>query len=343
METSRRRQRERGAGEKAQRQNKGDGNTVKEYKEFNDRVKNWLRQYYGKDWSIEVESVTGNNGVVKDCLLIQKPEWENKIAISLMPFYQMYQQGIEMVFLCWGLIKSLEHDPLESIREQALLDFGQMKERVVYRLINADLNEELLKKIPSIPFQDLAIVFALLLDRQEDDPEAGWETKLKGRQKDTREVSCLIHYGYLKLWGIDEDELYPLAAENTPRLLPLRYQTMVDAIGKEDAELVPGEEPEMYVITNQEGVYGAAAILYPGALKDISDQIGSDLLILPSSVHELILLPFDEYAKEIDFWEMVAEVNQTEVPPEDILSGEVYRYDRNEGRVTIMKPEENEV
>lgn len=332
---------------------------MNEYEKFQDRVKIWLRQYYGKDWVIEVESVTGNNGVVEECLVIQRSEWDNQMVIRLRPFYQIYQQGIEITFICWSLLKALEHDyPLERIQKQDLLDFEQMKERVVYRLVNADLNRELLKKIPSIPFHDLAIVFAMLLDRQEngqkddekDTQEAGvkngrdeQEDGPEDEQQEDQEVSCLIHYGHLKLWGIQEEMLYPLAAENTPRLLPLRYQHIVDVIGEDAAETLPGEEPEMYVITNQEGVYGAAAVLYPGVLKHIADQKGTDLLILPSSVHEMILIPCDECSEGIDFCEMVADVNQTEVPPEDILSWSVYRYDRNEDRVAIVKWQETAV
>lgn len=327
---------------------------MKQYKEFQERVKVWLQQYYGRDWNIELESVTGNNGIVKDSLLIQKQESGNPKIINLDPFYKIYQQGVEITFICWALIKSLDRGyPLEGIQEETLLDFGKMADRVIYRLINADLNRELLKTIPSLPFNDLAIVFALLLDspeeREEDDQEegrVGREEAKKENQEDDQEysqASCLIHYGHLKLWGIPEELLYPLAMENTPRLLPIRYQSIVDVIGKEAAEAIPGDEPEMYVVTNQTGIYGAAVALYPGALENIAGRLGTDLLILPSSVNELILIPYDERSEGVDFWEMVSEINQTEVPPEDILSESVYRYDRKKDRVVILKREETRV
>lgn len=145
---------------------------MKKYKEFQERVKVWLQQYYGRDWNIELKSVTGNNGIAKDSLLIQKRERGNQKIINLDPFYKIYQQGVEITFICWALIKSLDRGyPLKEIQEEALLDFGKMADRVIYRLINADLNRELLKTIPSMPFNDLAIVFALLLDSPEEREE----------------------------------------------------------------------------------------------------------------------------------------------------------------------------
>ena len=91
----------------------------------------------------------------------------------------------------------------------------------------------------------------------------------------------------------------------------------------------------MYVLTNQLKMNGAACILYPDALRKCSQQIGSDLLILPSSIHEVILLPDDGRSNREELREMVEEINRTQLEVEEVLSGQVYRYERKTNRIIL--------
>ena len=89
----------------------------------------------------------------------------------------------------------------------------------------------------------------------------------------------------------------------------------------------------MYVLTNREKRYGAAALLYSGQISELADQVESDLLILPSSVHEVLLLP-DDHRQEYTFYrQMVREVNTTHVEPEEVLSYSLYRYNRKNSEI----------
>lgn len=93
----------------------------------------------------------------------------------------------------------------------------------------------------------------------------------------------------------------------------------------------------MYVLTNQRGIYGAAAMLYPELLKDFAERQKTDLVILPSSVHEVLLVPVRGSLDFAWFRCMVRSINRSEVPPEDWLSDQVYVYRRREGRVKIAE------
>ena len=84
---------------------------------------------------------------------------------------------------------------------------------------------------------------------------------------------------------------------------------------------------ELAVLTNSEGIYGAAAVFYPFILEMIADRMGGNFFILPSSVHEIILLPDDGVYHLMELEKMVREINRTELMAEDWLSDSVYYYD----------------
>ncbi|MDF2540859.1 MAG: hypothetical protein K0S47_577, partial [Herbinix sp.] len=149
--------------------------------------------------------------------------------------------------------------------------------------------------------------------------------------------------------GTTVDDMYEIALENTMKLFPASIRDMNEIIlsmlntGMEDMEdcqelkdlnIPTGEEPRMYVLSNNTGIYGAATLLYPGVLKEFVEKTGYDLFILPSSLHEIILVPVtsNDYRVE-DLKSMVSEVNQNNVPREDILSNNVYRFSRKENRI----------
>lgn len=93
------------------------------------------------------------------------------------------------------------------------------------------------------------------------------------------------------------------------------------------------DELTLYVLTNREKIFGASAMLYSEKLKELADRFGCDLLILPSSVHEVLIVP-DDRKREYDYYRwMVKEVNTTQVDPEEILSYNLYRYDRKKEEI----------
>ncbi len=214
---------------------------------------------------------------------------------------------------------------------------------VIFRLIPTEANKELLLDVPSIPFLDLSLVFYLFLAEQKQG-----------------HIAALIHNHHMKSWNLDSKQLYKLASENTPRLLPPKLQLMGDLIQemyisdsshssaafpdilsetdcqtiKEASDLLP-----LYVLTNRTGACGACACLYPHVLKNFANLLNQDLLILPSSIHEVLILPDDKTYTVPELSRMVFEINRTEVPVHERLSDHVYAYSRKEDRIFLSAPE----
>ena len=114
-----------------------------------------------------------------------------------------------------------------------------------------------------------------------------------------------------------------------PELLLPMSELLEELMGVQVEE----RELSFYVLTNKDKMFGASAMLYTEQMKRLAYRLQSDLLILPSSVHEVLLLP-DDHDREYDFYrQMVQEVNATQVDPEEILSDSLYRYDREKAEI----------
>lgn len=87
------------------------------------------------------------------------------------------------------------------------------------------------------------------------------------------------------------------------------------------------DDMKMYVLTNAEQHLGSGLIVHDKVLRHILDTIEEDIYILPSSVHELIVIPSSVVDDENYLTKMVHEINQNEVEPKDRLSDDVYRVD----------------
>lgn len=288
----------------------------------------------GSEYHVATRKVLKNNGVVLTGLLIGRQEHCITPAIYLDSLYEAYIAGggcrklEDMVKLTVVVYQDCQQEAEQLYRSlDGLPDYETVKDKIIYKLVNTENNRELLNQIPSRSFYDLSIVFALYLGNGE-----------KGI------YTALIHNEHMGLWNVTVRELYEEAMRNTPRLLPETFTGINDVIwellGLEERD---GESMKQmdecpspfYILTNREGIEGAACMIYPGVLRRCADQLNCDLLILPSSTHETLLLPYEDFFDVDEIREMVRHINATEVSEEERLSGQVYLYKRSEDRIIV--------
>lgn len=306
------------------------------YKDFSAEVKQSVQEKVGKGYEVIIRQVSKNNGVMLDGLSIGRRQDTFAPVVYLQPYYE--QLGSNMTFdeIVKDILSIYKMYMGISMRNtaEALTVFDYVKDKVVFKLIQAETNRELLAEIPSIPFLDMAIVFYLLLDKSEEG-----------------QMTALIYNNHLEVWNTTVEGLYQLAKINTPKLLPARLRTMEEVmfeipIGQfteiEEGDVISGvsEEiqgkPALYVFTNQNGVNGAACILYEGYLEEFAKKKGTDILILPSSIHEVLLITDNGILNYGDLEDMVKHTNKNDVPVEDVLSDRIYRYSLAERKISIV-------
>ena len=203
------------------------------------------------------------------------------------------------------------------------------KDNMVFQVINTLQNEDMLRDMPHREFQDLSIIYRWVVKVDEN-----------GIQ------SSAIRNNLAEQLGMNEEQLFKCAVENTRRIFPPTVKSMNDVIREmfisdgmpaEVADMMIGEMPEdkmMWVISNDRGINGAGSMLYEDNLHKLAMKLETDLYILPSSVHECIAVSTN-VGDPYELAEMVSEINMGQVALEDRLSNQVYHYDKDARRLTL--------
>lgn len=202
------------------------------------------------------------------------------------------------------------------------------KENVIMCLINTEQNGELLADVPNRQFHDLSVVYRWVV---EETPDAVG--------------SVIVSNKLAEMAGMTEEELFRCASKNTREKNPVKITSIQEIMF--NALSVPpemrdmfGQEPtpadNMWIIGNEKGINGAASMLYEENLHQLAEKLGDDLLILPSSIHEVIAIPAEMAEGGLGrLTEMVQEINMGSLELKERLSNSVYHYDRNARKVTL--------
>lgn len=272
------------------------------YTEFMNAMLCEIRGQVDAQVRTELYTVTKNNGTRRTGILFKQEDSNLAPTIYLEEFYQKYLKGQQVPDLADSICSIYQEIRVKKTCDcQNLFDFNHVKEHIVYKLIRRDANEELLKQIPYEPFLDLAVVYYIQIDN-------------------TRFGSAAIQIRneHLRYWRVEKEEIRRLAEKNTQRIYPVQIRQIVRF---------------MYVATNEQCSLGAAVMRYPDFREKVRGMIRGDFYILPSSIHEVILVPESFGLEPERMQEMVKEINQTGVAPEEVLSDSVYYFDGEEIRI----------
>ena len=293
-------------------------------KEFTEKIAGMVKSRLGSA-EIHVRNVTKNNGIHLTGLAIQEEGCNISPCIYLEGFYSEYENGDKDLEAIAGEIISIHcrNRAIHNFDVSMFTDYRCTCPMLRGRLINTERNTELLKGVPHREVFDLSLVYYV-------------EIPHPGRQE---AGSILVQDGHMQLWEVKEQELYNQTMKNMEETDRASILNMADVFA-DMLGFLPGNLPEdgvpMYILTNQRRWNGAVQMLNRKALEDMAVLFGADYYILPSSIHETILVPVGEQTGTAwNLAQIVQEVNHTEVPPEEFLSSHVYQYCAGRGQVYI--------
>ena len=327
------------------------------FENFIVEIKKMVKEYLKEEVKIEDKSVLKNNGVKFTGIVILKENQNCVPNIYLNGYYEQYKNGRCLYDIVCEIVRYYDEHKIEqkiSIDDFSKFEFAQ--KNICFKLINYEKNKELLQQIPHIPYLDLAIVFYCVIDN---------ECLGNG--------TILVRNEHLSKWQVSINELKEIALKNTPKRFQGSIVPMEEVIGElmrrkmiwdiensieehTDSRIQVTEDmvepivqemigkiyteakgPKMYVAGNDTKNYGAAVIIYEDFLSSFAEKIQSDFYILPSSVHEVILIPVENEESEVSrLKDMVCEVNHTELSREEILSDSVYLFRCGSGSITKL-------
>ena len=267
--------------------------------------------------------------VTLDGIILREEGRNISPTIYINDMYKKYQDcgDLEETLMaaCDFMERAYEQTPVVDV-DSIMRDAN---EKIVFQLINTEQNKTFLEQVPHREFQDLSIVYKVIISADKDAVQ-----------------SSKITNEFAKRLGMSEEQLFKCAAENTRRLFPPVVRSMNDimkemfardGMPQEIAEMMIAEIPPeqtMWVISNEKGINGAASMLYENELHELAESLESDLYILPSSVHEVIAVSSDMGSPEM-LAQMVVEVNMQEVSLDERLSNQVYHYDKDLRKLTL--------
>ncbi len=310
--------------------NTGENYVVLDFTNFCEELKRRVEETV-EGCEAELRSVVKNNGTEFRSITIRKGEESILPTIYLEAFYREYKRGMPIGKVVEELVRVYEKNR-NPWPDGLDFSFGGIREKIAFRVVNYEKNIRLLEKMPHVRVDEWAICFECVISREGGNVGA-----------------VRIDEQMQKEWDISLATLIELANANTFRLIPSKVEPIEDVLaglilselsekegadGEEKAKELVDEvlDPKnrkglpMYVLSNALNHYGATSVLNIPFMDKVREKLKEDFFILPSSVHELILIPVSAAPEEEKLLGMVREVNEKEVPEEDFLADGVYRY-----------------
>lgn len=208
---------------------------------------------------------------------------------------------------------SLEHMPKLQVSD--LTNYAEMKNKLVMEVVSAERNAKMLQNVPHEQMEDIAVVYRLVLNSS------------KGASS-----TVLVTNDLMDKFGITHEQLHDDAMKNAPLIRPAEIKGMEETLNEMQGgpALEPDPDEILFVAGVPDQSHGAAVIAYPNFFEDAAEKLGGDYFIIPSSIHEVLLVKDTGEMNSRDLAAMIKEVNATEVAPEDVLTDHAYHYDSKE-------------
>lgn len=287
-----------------------------------------------EEYKASINHVVKNNSVELDGICLHRVGDTLSPTVYLNHFYEEYLEGRPLHSILSEIAATLSSEVPELEVNTSLYDnYDAIRHQIIFRLVNYERNEELLTSCPYLPFCDLAITFRWLV-----------------HSDSSGIASALITNKEMELWNITLEELYQTASINTRRLFPATIQPIQQLLSEyldKDADIQElldqtPDELQLFILSNEPRINGSTSMIYDGILADFAKKIKKDLYILPSSIHEVLLMPATKEIEEQALLNLVRDANRTVVGLPDILSDSIYRFDSKHNRIIMIQRNWNE-
>lgn len=291
-----------------------------------------------RDADVSIGERVGINDTLKMSINIRRPEEGITPVIALNSLYERYKTGENPANLVEE-VAQIRQDMDAGVQkmdrkeiEDRYMDYGYVKENLITKICKTGWNTNRLKNAANREVGEFTMTYHINLGNVKP-------------QGDTRSL-VMITEEMLKMWGVSREQLYEDAARAEDKREPMlctMYDVLHEMLGGERKAvnmLKTGFIPEgqnsqfmgmpnnMFVMTTADKEFGASVMVRDDILQKAAAAIGGNIYILPSSVHETIVLPESSCMDPEELSMMVSSINEAEVLPEERLSDDAFLYDR---------------
>lgn len=304
-----------------------------DFDSFKRKIIDYVSDYFGEDYTVEEAECVKNNDMAFHGISLRHKDRNIAPIIYLDELFQIYCNGESIGEIADTVINHLRiYGNVKNVKLDGIDNYEAVKKRLGVKLLNRSLNSLYMEKKVYVEYMDLIIVFFV-----------EYEDLCIGRG------IIGVTPNMLSIWDVDTETLLRDATENMKKNYPVEFTSVVDLlireykkktedennIMREDIKdlvdqltMVSTSDRQMYVLTNERHNLGASTILYPDTLSKVGSVLNSDFYLLPSSIHEIIIVPDNGYVDEEAMNNMIRSVNSEHIAPDEILSDHMYLYHR---------------
>lgn len=282
--------------------------------DFELKVISSLREKLGEEYEFNITEVKKVNQSYTG-LVIKKKESNIAPTINLDEINESGKTNINEIVnsICEIVYNGIK----DNVDLSRFTDWDEIKGDIHIKIINYERNKEILKDTPHIRFLDLAVIFYVDCKR------------LCG----LTDGVILIKSNHLEIWNKNINDLEEAARNrsNEEYIIKNMFE-IIDRVlvGLEDID------DSMLVCTNKKGMYGASILYDKQELIEVSNKLQDDFYIIPSSVHEVIVIKRGRIDDTDNIKMIINEVNRSVISPIDYLSDSLYLFDREKEEVMIV-------
>ncbi|MGN0363867.1 MAG: DUF5688 family protein [Bilifractor sp.] len=288
------------------------------YEHFEKLLTTEITEKFEEKYDIRICTVPKNNGIRKRAIVLHDHKGVPLPLQYLDEYYHMWKTGLSIRHVANLLIHDYNRNLFmrRSLPEHFFRNYEEVRQNLQCRLISAEKNKEFLREVPHQKWMDLAIICVYELHAD-----------------DYSDCAIQIRNEHLALWDIDPEQIMKDAIKAAVRTDDILFEPLVRILEEELEEDDDLPDSPLYLLSNKNRVYGAVNIALPGVTERIAKKLAGDYFIIPSSIHECLILPDDGTYSAKELNKMVSSINQTNVAEQDVLSDHVYIYKRPENEI----------
>lgn len=291
-------------------------------KEILNTVRDTVQEIMGTSYSVMPEKVQKKNDTMLQAFMIHKEGEDVALAVYIDSIISSVKEGKSSVAdAAQEIVHVYKEGKLTRIHNvNTIFERKAILDGVIYDVIGLERNRAYLADKPFRKFLDLAVIYEMVVDKNDD----GIYTVV------ITDKMCQAH-------SIGLDELEEAARNNT-KTLGFRIQSLSQIMAEMCNQPLVSDDPcPLWVCTNESVVRGAYVLLYKEIFAELAKNVGEDLIILPSSVNEVLALGASKATASDDLSAIVKQVNTSVVSNDEILSDSVYWYSRKTGEISIAR------
>lgn len=295
------------------------------FSEFSLALTTLVNAKLGDNYEVSNTKITKNNGNRLHGINVKCSGKNVSPTFYVDDLYDQYENGEISFEECFEkIVREVRKtfDNLPDLHLEQFNDFSKVKDKILYKLINTAANEELLKDVPYETVNDLSKIFFVNVSEK------------------IGEMAFTIRNEHMSAWGVTKEDISSAADANMPQMGGETFMSLAHMINQLNEIQIVDEredtESTTFVLSNRDKVFGAAAALYTGEIQRLAERREADIYIIPSSIHEVLLLVDSEETDAEDIKKTILDVNEAQVAPEERLSNNLYKYCRETDKIEVV-------